>query len=98
MRGRRLANALEKRDAGILLTLQPRRLELVTLLPSHKFRQARSFPPEGESKPRHRRVAHKVHLGMIFITGLVIVLLHVLALLVGSPALRMSLVLHSFVN
>src|SRR6202140_2098144 len=90
------------RNAGIistvLLALLPRRLELIALLPTNQLRQTRGLPPQRKSKPRHRRVPHKIHLRMVLIARLVIMFLHVLALLLESPSLVVPLVFHPFVD
>src|SRR5450631_3396762 len=93
-RGRMPRGNTASRYSRSLLTLRPRRFELIALLPSHQLGQTRSFPSQGKAKPRHRRIPHEIHLRMIFITRLVIMLLDVVALLIESPGLGVPLVLH----
>src|SRR5271169_5669920 len=80
------------------LTLRPRRLELIALLPFDQFGQASGFPSQRESEPRHGRIADEIHLWMVLIAGLVIMLLHVIALLLESPGLGVAFVLQAFIN
>src|SRR5258706_7399387 len=81
-----------------LLTLHPRRLKLVALLPPDELREAGRFPAQRESKPRHRRIADEIHLRMVFIARLVVVLLGVFLVLRQSPGLVVTFELHPFVD
>ncbi len=58
-----------------LLTLHPRRLELIARLPSNWLGQTRRLPSQRESKPRHRCIGNEIHPGIILIARLVIMLL-----------------------
>src|SRR5579871_3845496 len=82
----------------LLLALDSCGLELVALLPADQLGQACGLPSERESEARHRRVADKIHLGMIFVARLVIVLFDVLLFLFKAPGLGMSLVLHALID
>src|SRR5258708_23004607 len=81
-----------------LLTLQPRRLELIARLPSNWLGQTGRLPSQRESKPRHRRIGDEIHPGIILIARLVIVLLRVFAILRQPPGLLMALELHAFID
>src|SRR5947209_18180203 len=78
--------------------LHSRGFEFVALLPLDSLGQAGRLPAQGKSKPRHGRVPDKIHLGMVFITGLVIMLLDVISFLLKAPSFGVPLVLHSFIN
>src|SRR5258707_3579712 len=81
-----------------LLTLQPRRLDLIDRLPSTWLGQTGRLPSQRESKPRHRRIGDEIHPGIILIARLVIVLLRVFAILRQPPGLVMALELHAFID
>src|ERR1019366_7677699 len=81
-----------------LLALHSRRLELVALLPADEPREACRLPAQGESKARHRRIPGEIHLGMVFITRLMIALLDVFLILRQPPGLVVTFELHTFVD
>jgi len=74
------------------------RLKLVALLPPDHVWQARGFPSQGEAEASHSGIAGEVHVGMIFITGLMIVLRGIVAVLLQSPHLVMPLELHALID
>src|SRR5258708_19253254 len=69
-----------------LLTLQPRRLELIARLPSNWLGQTGRLPSQRESKPPHRRIGDEIHPGIILIARLLIVLLRLFPILRHPPA------------
>src|SRR5208283_805002 len=85
--------------AGLVMRLlPPRRLKLIALLPPDQPRKTSRLPTQGKSKARHSRVAHEVHLRMIFVAGLVIMLLDILLVLRHAPSFVVALELHSFID
>ena len=80
----------------LLLAFGSGGLKLVAFLPAYQFRHAGRLPAERESETRHRGVAYEIHVGTILITGLVIMLVDVLALFVEAPGFGMALELHAF--
>src|ERR1017187_2754322 len=57
-----------------LLTLRPRPLKLIALLPPNQLGQTRASQPQRKSKPRRRRVPHQIHLRMALMAAMVITL------------------------
>src|SRR5580692_1551274 len=84
--------------ARSLLALDSRRFEFIALLPSYELGEACRFPAEREAESRHRAIADKIHLRMVFITRLVITLLGVLFVLRQTPGFVVPFELHAFVD
>ena len=77
---------------------EPRRFELVTLLPPDDVRQRGGLPSKHEAEASHRAVPGKIHVGTVLVAGLVVVLLVVFVVLLQAPGFVMALILQAFVD
>src|SRR6202044_359865 len=81
-----------------LLTFHSRRFKLVAFLPADKARGASCLPAESEAEARHRRIADKVHLWMVFIARLMVMLFCIFLILLHSPGFIVAFKLDPFVD
>src|SRR5579864_2441880 len=93
-----LASSASRTVNSHLVILEASRFELISLLPADQLRKTGSLPTQSEAKPRHRAVAGEIHLGMIFIAGLVVVLFDILAILSQAPRFIVPLEFHPLVD
>src|ERR1700680_3124245 len=72
-------------------------LELVSFLPSDEIGLGCGFPSQGKSETRHCCVSRKVHVGVIFVAGLMIVFRRIFVGLLLTPCGVMAFVFHTFI-